>query len=106
MVVSETINNDELAAFVTSTLNAIASGVGAATSDSHEFDIPDQIEFEVAVKATKNSEVGGGLRIQVFSAESKKGSQDEAISKITFAVSTSSKRNRGPMPKRDTSWMA
>ena len=106
MVVSDPINNEELAAFVTSTLNAIAAGVGAATSDTHDFDLPNKIAFEVAVKATKNSEVGGGFKIQVFSAEGKKASHDEAVSKITFEVSTASKNLRGPLPQRKSNWMA
>lgn len=105
-MVSDIINNDELAAFVTSKLNAIANGVGAASSETHDFDLPTTIEFEVAVKATKNSEVGGGMRIQVFSAEGKRGSQDEAVSRITFTVATSGKMSRQPMQKRPTNWMA
>ncbi|MEQ1726323.1 MAG: trypco2 family protein [Sphingopyxis sp.] len=85
---SEQPNNDELAAFVTSTLNAIVGGVEGASSKTKRFAAPYKINFEVAVKAVKSKEGGGGLRIQVFNAEAKASSEHEAISKISFEVHT------------------
>lgn len=82
------IQNEELAAFVTSTLNAIAYGTAAAeVVGNWRFEIPKEVEFEVAVTATKSKEVGGKLRIQVFSADGSARSQSENISKIRFCVS-------------------
>ena len=81
------IQNEELAAFVTSTLNAIAFGTAEAASvGTWRFDIPREIEFEVAVTATKSREGGGGLRIQVFSAEGKARAENEHVSRIRFSV--------------------
>ena len=81
------IQNEELAAFVTSTLNAIALGVGEAVSlGQMHFDVPKEIEFEVAVTATKSKEAGGGFKIQVFSAEGKAAAQDQHVSRIRFSV--------------------
>ena len=85
---SEQPNNEELAAFVTSTLNAIVGGVEAASSRTKDFKAPYKISFEVAVKAIKSKDAGGGFKIQVFSAEVKASSKDEAISKISFDVIT------------------
>jgi hypothetical protein len=97
VVVSE-IHNEELAAFVTSTLNAIAYGTAdAAQVGTWRFEIPKEVEFEVAVTATRSKEAGGGLRIQVFSAEGKARSENEHISKIRFSVSKVNAANAGPL---------
>ena len=96
VVTKSAINNDELAEFVTSTLNAIAHGAEAAKTENYSFNVPGAINFEVAIRATKSAEAGGGLKIQVFSAEGKKGSEDEQLSKVAFTVT--SKDNRPPRP--------
>jgi hypothetical protein len=101
VVVSENIDNDELAAFVTSSLNAIARGVERATSDTRAFVVPSKVQFEVAVKATKGREAGGGLRIQVFSAEGKASSNDENVSRITFEVQSAQKNTGGSIDYGD-----
>lgn len=93
----EQINNDELAAFVTSTLNAIAIGVESASTTNFTFVVPNTVSFEVAVRATKGSEAGGGFKLQVFSAEGKRTAQDEEVSRITFEVSSKDKRTSGPL---------
>lgn len=81
------IQNEELAAFVTSTLNAIAFGVGESVGlGQMHFDVPKEVEFEVAVTATKSKEAGGGFKIQVFSAEGKAAAEDEHVSRIRFTV--------------------
>ncbi len=85
-MVSE-IQNEELAAFVTSTLNAIAYGTTSANQIGNwRFDIPNHVEFEVAVTATRSKEAGGGLRIQVFSADGKVRAENENVSRIRFTV--------------------
>ena len=106
MVSDNNINNDELAAFVTSTLIAIANGVEGASTENFKFVVPHTVNFEVAVKATKSAEAGGGLRIQVFSAEGKKASHDEEVSRITFEVRSSEKRSAKPVPRKIPDWMA
>lgn len=91
---SDSINNDELAAFVTSTLNAISVGVADAVEFGEtKFDIASQIEFEVAVTATKAKEGGGGLKIQVFSADAKLSSENQHISRIKFSIQKVHKTN-------------
>ena len=91
------INNDELSSFVASTLRAIALGIGAAETEYHTFIVPHEVDFEVAVRATKGSEAGGGLKIQVFSAEGKRTSNDEQVSRITFKVRSHDKRPSLPI---------
>ena len=93
----EAINNDELALFVTSTLNAIATGVSKASSGHFSFIVPSKISFEVAVKATKGTEAGGGLKLQVFNAEGKKTAHDEEVSRITFDVASNDERPSVPI---------
>ena len=97
MVSEESINNDELALFVTSTLRAIASGVENASSANFGFMVPSKVSFEVAVKATKGAEAGGGFKLQVFSAEGRKTSRDEEVSRITFEVASLDKRPSVPI---------
>ena len=84
------VNNDELSAFVTSTLNAIGTGVHASdVAGSFIFDLPEKIEFEVAVTAVRSKEGGGGLKIQVFSAEGKVSSEMHEVSRIKFQIGRS-----------------
>ena len=93
----EPINNEELAAFVTSTLNAIASGVRAVVADGYDIELPEKVNFEVAVKATKSAEAGGGLKIQVFTAGARRASEDEEVSRITFEVGVSKQLSKGAL---------
>lgn len=99
-MVSGAINNDELTTFVTSTLSAIAAGINDASNHQLAFKLPQTVKFEVAVKATKASETGGGLRLQVFSAEGKPSEADESVGKISFDLSFSDVR---PSVSLDTS---
>jgi hypothetical protein len=97
VVVSETrIDNDELAQFVTSTLNGIARGVETATSSTKTFAVPGKVAFEIAVKAVKTTGGSGGLKLQVFSAEGKTEKQDEEISRVSFDVIATAPTNWGP----------
>ena len=88
------IDNDELTAFVTSTLNGIARGVESASSETRNFQVPGKVEFEVAVTATKTSELNGGLKLQVFNAAGKQASHGETISRVKFEVISSGKNIR------------
>ena len=89
------IDNEELTAFVTSTLNGIARGVEGAASETRKFTVPSKVEFEVAVTATKTNEVGGGLKLQVFNAAGKQASHGETVSRVKFEVASQSKHATG-----------
>lgn len=89
------VNNEELAAFVVSTLNGIAAGVESASSETKSFSVPSSVKFEVAVTATKETELGGGLKLQVFNAAGKNLKQDETVSRVIFEVTTSNKNSGG-----------
>ena len=90
----KSIDNEELTAFVTSTLNGIARGVESAASETRKFRVPGKVEFEVAVTATKTNEVGGGLKLQVFNAAGKQASHGETVSRVKFEVTSESKNVR------------
>ncbi|WP_043152685.1 trypco2 family protein [Sphingobium sp. Ant17] len=88
------VDNDELAAFVASTLRAISIGVRTAQPDvlstdeygETAFDLPDKVAFDIAVTAKRNEEIGGGLKVQVFSIGGKAANEDQTVSRITFEV--------------------
>lgn len=86
VVIGEKIDNDELAEFVTSTLNGIASGVEAASGGSKNFSVPGKVSFEIAVKAVRSSGGDAGLKLQVFSAEGKISRENEEVSRVSFNV--------------------
>jgi hypothetical protein len=111
VVVSEDkVNNEELTAFVTSTLNAIAEGVEQAaelsrahkTSGYSTFEMPETVQFDVAVSARSSGELGGGLKLKVFDVGAegggKKTSSSETISRIVFEIPWRYTRT-APMPK-------
>ena len=91
---SELVNNDELAAFVTSTLRAITRGIEEADGQVRKqkmsgyatFSMPNKVSFDIAVTAKRGDEVGGGLKVQVFSIGAKASSEDQTISRISFEV--------------------
>ena len=104
MVVSEVkIDNDELASFVTSTLNAIASGVESASSETKRFSVPARVTFEIAVTATRSTSGGGGLKLQVFNAEGKASKADEQVSRVSFEVAAHGKDFDRPI-NRESDW--
>ena len=91
------IDNEELAAFVTSTLNGIASGVESAQKGTRSFNVPGKVSFEIAVKAVRTAGAGAGLKLQVFSAEGKAQKHDEEISRVSFdVISESTTKWTGP----------
>lgn len=97
MVSDEKIDNQELAAFITSTLNAIAGGVEATKPGTRSFSVPGKVSFEVAVKAVRTAGAGAGLKLQVFSAEGKAQKHDEEVSRVSFDVVSESTAARGPI---------
>ena len=95
---SETVDNEELAAFVTATLTAIATGVETAsnsatrqTRNGHStFEMPNKVSFDIAVTAKRTTQGGGGLKVQVFSVgggvDGRHASESETVSRISFEV--------------------
>jgi len=98
VVVSESVDNEELTAFVAATLTAIASGVDAASSSSirqsangrSTFEMPNKVSFDIAVTAKRTTQGGGGLKVQVFSVgggvDGRHASESETVSRISFEV--------------------
>lgn len=89
---SDKVDNDELAAFVTSTLEAIAVGISQSGARQHRmnghssFSMPEKVSFDIAVTAKRGDEVGGGLKVQVFSLGAKNTSENQTVSRISFEV--------------------
>ena len=90
VVTDEPINNTELADFVSSTLNAITTGVEKSVVGSKKYSIPSKVSFEVAVKAVRTAGAGAGLKLQIFSAEGRTEKQDEEVSRVSFVVTSDS----------------
>lgn len=92
------VDNDELTAFVASTLKAISAGIEEASrlslqearSGHNTFEMPDKIAFDVAVTAKRSAESDKGLKVEVFSVgggvSGKSTSHSETVSRITFEV--------------------
>jgi hypothetical protein len=95
---AEPMNNDELSAFVSSTLRAIAAGVDEAAQMSRankergfsSFEMPDKVAFDVAVTARKSGEKSGGVKIEILrmggGIEGKRSEGHETVSRIQFEV--------------------
>jgi hypothetical protein len=116
------VDNDELSAFVSSTLRAIAAGVDEAARLSKEdkekgfstFEMPNKVAFDVAVTARKSGEKGGGVKIEIFKIggglEGKRTEGHETVSRIQFEVgwkyTHTAPLNRPQIPPSRTGWMA
>lgn len=101
-------NNDELQAFVSSSLRAIMAAVSdvrvsARAESAHgtgewAFSPPDKVEFDVAVQAKRTGTTGGGLKVEVFSvgANAKKdvAQENSTVSRIRFTVPAKFKRKK------------
>jgi hypothetical protein len=97
-------DSDELAAFVSSTLRAIAAGIHDAQASQIRsahgtgvsgYTAPRQVEFDIAVTAKKIGTAGGGFKVEVFSiganATGEKSSESSTVSRIKFVIPTSFK---------------
>lgn len=97
-------NSDELSAFVSSVLRAIAEGIGdsqglkiesAHRTGVHGFNAPKEVEFDIAVSAKSTGATDGGLKIAVFGIGANVAgstvSENSTISRIRFSVPTSFK---------------
>ena len=117
MRMAEDANSDELAAFVSSTLRAIALGIQAAQgtqiTSAHRtgvsgFTAPEKVEFDIAVSAKKTGTTEGGFKVAVFgigaNAGGDSGSESSTVSRIRFVVPTHFKSTSGDAGGDDTYW--
>ncbi|NJS14965.1 MAG: hypothetical protein HC788_10560 [Sphingopyxis sp.] len=94
-------NSDELSAFVSSTLKAIAVGIADAQDtqvrSAHGtgvsgFAAPENVEFDIAVTARSTGTAGGGLKVAVFgigvNATGESPSENSSINRIESTVPT------------------
>jgi hypothetical protein len=105
MVVSKTTpeaDNEELRAFVSSTLHAIMGGISdcresaiaksAFGTGEWRFNPPKEVEFDIAVQAKRTGKTGGGLKVEVFSiganAAKDVSHENSSVSRIRFSVWT------------------
>ena len=92
------VDSDELTAFVSSTLRAIAEGVEEAARATRvdkerghtQFEMPNAIVFDVAVTAKRTGATSKGLKVEVFNVgggiDGKKAAEHETVSRIRFEV--------------------
>jgi Trypsin-co-occurring domain 2 len=98
-------NSDELAAFVTSTLHAVAAGIGAAQdtlirsphgTGVSGFGSPKEIEFDIAVTVRTTGAAGGGFKVSVLgigaNANGETANENSSVSRIKFSVPANFKR--------------
>ena len=102
------VEENELQAFVASTLTAIMGGVSDAMPNARvasafgtgefAFSAPDNVTFDVAVTAKHSGSARGGFKIQVFGVGANAGgdvsSEASTISRIQFTIPTKFKRDR------------
>ena len=104
---TEAADSNELAAFVASTLKAIADGVADAQDSQigsahgtgvSGYAAPKEVEFDIAVSAKRTGTSQGGMKVAVFGIGANIGaedaSEDSSISRIRFAVPTNFKRTK------------
>jgi len=99
VVTKPVIDSDELTAFISATLKAIAAGVGDAADQVavlrddfvYSFEMPENVSFDLAVSAKRNTSTGGGLKVQIasiISGDARVSHDDggEEISRISFEI--------------------
>ena len=104
---AENANSDELSAFVSSTLRAIAEGIASAQGTQissahgtgvHGFNAPKEVEFDIAVSAKNSGAAEGGLKIAVFGISAGTGAnigtESSTVSRIKFSVPTNYKQTQ------------
>jgi len=95
---SSNVDNDELRAFVASTLRAIALGIVDAQGSTNQsrtsgytgYDMPRTVAFDVAVSAKRTGDKKGGFKVEVFSvganAAGSTSTESHSTSRISFEV--------------------
>jgi hypothetical protein len=95
--VATNIDNEELSAFIGSTLRAIKTGidsagirVGNGPIGNDAFRMPKQVVFDVAVTVRHSDEASVGLKVQICGfgagADGKLGSESQTVSRVSFDV--------------------
>ena len=79
-------NTEDLQAFVTAALKAVASGVTGVQIPGVTCKTPEKVDFELAVSLKETSELGGGLKVYVVGAQAKKQTETEQVTRICFSV--------------------
>jgi len=92
----ENVDNNELEAFVSSTLLAISRGISAEVS-SGKFTLSSPIKFEVAVTATKELGREGRLKLQVFQIGGKQTTNSGTENRVVFEVAMENPNAGGPI---------
>jgi hypothetical protein len=95
----EKVEENELEAFVASTLIAITNGVTSAQEKAaksafktgeYRYSPPKEIAFDIAVNAKRNREGKGGFKIQILDvgldAGGTKGSEHSTVSRVQFTI--------------------
>ena len=108
---SDNTDTEELTAFVSSTLKAIAAGIeeaqGTQMSSAHgtgvfAFNAPKEVEFDVAVSAKSTGKSGGGMKVAVFgigaNLDAEEGSENSTVSRIRFSIPTNFKQTKPGKP--------
>ena len=104
---TETVESNELQAFVASTLEAIMKGISDAQDNARvrsafgtgefAFSAPEKVSFDVAVTAKHSGSARGGFKIQVFGIGANAGgdisSEAATVSRIQFEVPSKFKRD-------------
>jgi hypothetical protein len=97
-VASSDIDNDELRAFVGSTLRAIALGISDAQQTTNQtkdsgfsgYNMPKTVTFDVAVSAKRTGDAKAGFKVEVFSIGANAGgarsTESQSTSRISFEV--------------------
>lgn len=102
------VEENELQAFVASTLTAIMAGVSDAMPNARvasafgtgefAFSASENVAFDVAVTAKHSGSARGGFKIQVFGIGANAGgdtsSEASTVSRIQFTIPTKFKRDR------------
>jgi hypothetical protein len=114
---TEKPDSDELAAFVESTLRAIATGIqnaqDAQISSAHGtgksgYAAPKDVEFDIAVSAKRTGATGAGLKVAVFGIGANAGgdmsAESSTVSRIRFSVPTNFKRTAPLRDDHDVNW--
>jgi hypothetical protein len=103
---ASSVEENELQAFVTSTLTAIMRGIADAQpaarvasahgTGEYGFSAPDSVAFDIAVNARRTGSKRGGFRVEVFSLGANAGAdsavENSTVSRVQFTIPTKFKK--------------
>jgi hypothetical protein len=111
-------DSGELAAFVSSTLNAITRGIEDAQASARirsahgtgefAFTAPKEVEFDIAVTAKQVGSSQKGLKVEVFSVGAnlggEKSAESSSVSRIKFMIPTRFKNTQADEADDGEDW--